>query len=78
MPITEQRLWSCYEAAAELLRDLDAVEKSGDVAAAQAYLAAMTRHIAPLRRAVEAVEQIEREDAERNDEAWRRIWPEAI
>lgn len=47
-------LCDLYHQSAALLRDLEAVERGGDLDAAARYLKIMGDHLEPLRRAVDA------------------------
>lgn len=67
-------LWACYSRTSEFLAELEAVEASGDMTAAGRYIAVMTKNVEPLRRAIEAVERHEREDAQREAAAEDRVW----
>lgn len=68
-------LWNVYSETEALLRDLEAVEGSSDLATAGRYIKVFTNHIEPLRRVVEAVERHEREDAEAEDRALASMGP---
>lgn len=46
-----------------MLAELEAVPQTGDMAAAGQYLAILTRHIGPLRQAVDRIEWGKRADA---------------
>lgn len=68
-------LWSVFQEAESLLRDLEAVEGHGDLATAGRYIDVITTHIEPLRRRIEAVECHERDDALAEDAALSSMGP---